>query len=201
MSSLNDSAAIFRYHQAMIGIYGRNSSHALGWKDTNSQQVRFKALAGIGDLNNCSILDAGCGYGDLLPYLLELYHPITYTGIEQIPDLLDEATCRYGKFQNANFLAGNFTAMPLPSADYVFASGSLNYYSIDPDFIFKIIAKLYAACHRGLAFNLLSEIIPNGLIVAYDPEQIIRYCQSVCPRATLISDYEPDDFTIYMYRY
>jgi SAM-dependent methyltransferase len=146
------------------------------------------------------ILDAGCGYGYLLPYLSTIYSEIQYTGIEQISTLLDEAIRRHSHLPNASFISGNFTKMALPTADYVFASGSLNYHGTDADFIFKAIAKLFAACRIGFAFNPLSEIIPNDLIVAYDPGQIIPYCSSISPKVKLIRGYAPDDFTVLMYR-
>ena len=165
----------------MIELHGRDSSYALGWKDLNSQQVRFKAPAGIADLSDHTVLDAGCGYGDLLSCLSGIYKGIKYTGIEQIPALFDKANKRHGHLTNVSFIPGNFTTMDLPVSDYVFASGSLNYRSADAEFIFKMIRKLYAACRIGFAFNLLSQIIPNGLIVAYDPEQIIHFCESLCP--------------------
>ena len=200
MSSLTDSVAIFNYHRWMINTHGRESSFALGWKDIESQQIRFKALAGIGNLSGCSVLDAGCGYGDFLPYLSTSYKDFTYTGMEQIPELLKEAIVRHGHSPAANFIQGNFTTTLLPVVDYVFASGSLNYRSTDPDFIFNAIDKLYGACTYGFAFNLLNHIIPNGLLVAYNPGQIISYCSSICPEVKLIQDYDPNDFTVYMYK-
>jgi SAM-dependent methyltransferase len=200
MSSLTDSVAIFNYHRGMINTHGRESSFALGWKDVESQQIRFKALAGIDDLSGCSALDAGCGYGDFLPYLSACYKGFAYTGMEQIPELLKEAVVRYGKWPAANFIQGNFNTTLLPAVDYVFASGSLNYRSADPEFIFKAIDKLYGACNYGFAFNLLNHIVPNGLLVAYDPAQIISYCSSICQEVKLIQDYDPNDFTVYMYK-
>jgi len=200
MNSLTDSAAIFNYHREMITTYGRESSFALGWKDFEGQQIRFKALAGVADLTGCSIVDAGCGYGDLLVCLSALYTGFTYTGIEQIPELLAQAVTRYGTWPAATFIHGNFTTALLPAADYVFASGSLNYRSNDPDFIFKAINKLYAACNYGFAFNLLNYIVPNGLLVAYNPDQIIRHCTPICREVKLIQGYDPNDFTVYMYK-
>jgi len=184
----------------MINTHGRESSFALGWKDIESQQVRFKTLAGIADLSGRSVLDAGCGYGDLLPYFSALYKNVTYIGIEQIPELLKEAILRYGMRPAATFIQGNFTTTKLPAVDYVFASGSLNYRSADPDFIFRAIDKLYEACSYGVAFNLLNYIVPNGLLVAYHPGQVISYCSSICPEVKLIQDYDPNDFTVYMYK-
>jgi SAM-dependent methyltransferase len=200
MSSLTDSVAIFNYHRGMINTHGRESSFALGWKDVESQQIRFKALAGIGDLSGRSVLDTGCGYGDFLPYLSASYQDFTYTGMEQIPELLKEAVVRYRHLPETTFIQGNFTTAVLPAVDYVFASGSLNYRSTDPEFIFKVIDKLYGACNYGFAFNLLNHIVPNGLLVAYNPKQIISYCSSICPEVKLIQDYDPNDFTVYMYK-
>lgn len=200
MTSLSDSAAIFSYHQEMIAMHGSESSYALGWKDSDSQQVRFKALIEMADLSGCSVLDAGCGYGDLFPYLSGIYNEIEYVGIEQIPALLNEASSRYGHLPGTRFISGNFITMPLPATGYIFASGSLNYRSADQNFIYKAISKLYAACRFGFAFNLLSQIIPNGLIVAYQPDEIIEYCSTLCSSIKLIQGYDADDFTIYMYK-
>lgn len=184
----------------MISAYGAESSYALGWKDVESQQSRFKALAGIANLSDRSVLDAGCGYGDLLPYFSALYKDITYIGIEQIPELLQEAIARYGSRPAATFIHGNFTTDLLPAVDYVFASGSLNYQSADPDFIFKAIDKLYAACNYGFAFNLLSYIIPNGFLVAYNSNELISFCRSRCEAVKLVQGYDSNDFTVYMYK-
>jgi SAM-dependent methyltransferase len=200
MSSLTDSAAIFNYHRDMITAYGRESSFALGWKDMESQQTRFKTFAGIADLSGRSVLDAGCGYGDLLPYFSALYNDITYIGIEQIPELVQEAIARYGSRPAASFIQGNFTTDLLPAVDYAFASGSLNYRSADPDFVFKAIDKLYAACNYGFAFNLLSYIVPNGFLVAYNSNEVISYCSSICAQVKLVQGYDANDFTVYMYK-
>jgi len=200
MSSLDDSAAIFSYHRGMLSAHGADSSLALGWLDTYSQIVRFEALAGIADLNRHSILDAGCGYGDLLPFLNQRFTGISYTGIEQIPELLDEAVRRNVNHPSGQFIAGNFAVMALPQADYVFASGSLNYRSADAEFIYKIIEKLYKACRFGLAFNLLCRITDVGLLVAYNPADIIDYCKSLCEDAELVNGYADEDFSVYMRR-
>jgi len=179
MSLTPDAAAIFEYHRAMAVMHGRGSSLALGWKDVHSQQVRFKMLAGG---------------------LRSRSRDVRYTGVEQIPALLEEAIKRHGHLPGACFLTGNFTALELPPAHYVFASGSLNYRSADPDFIYAAIRKLYSACRKGLAFNLLRQIIPNDLLVAYRPEIIADYCATICPQVQLVEGYASEDFTVYMYK-
>jgi len=91
MGTFEDSGAIFRYHRDMIRMHGPRSSFALGWRDEQDQQLRFEALAGIGDLNGKTLLDAGCGYGDLYPFLSERFKLSHYYGIDQIPELFEEA--------------------------------------------------------------------------------------------------------------
>ncbi len=200
MDSLTDSSYIFRYHRDMIAIHGSKGTAALGWRDQHSQAVRFDILSKIADLKGHSILDVGCGYGDLRIYLNDLYPDIVYTGIEQIPEMVDEAIERNEYFQNVSFISGNFISMNLPAADYVLASGSLNYRNSDPEFIFRIILKLYASCKLGLGFNLLSAIPPNGLLVAYDSNEIVNYCKTLSSNVVLKNDYTEEDFTIFMYR-
>lgn len=200
MNTAADSQAIFDYHRNMIFFHGNQGTAALGWKDQESQLIRFKVLARIADLNGCSVLDTGCGHGDLLAYLLPLYPQITYMGLEQIPELLVEANRRYGKLPNCSFIQGNFMSDEIPASDYVIASGSLNYFNSDPDFIYKAIAKLLAHSKLGMGFNLLSNIIPNGLLVAYDQQKILAFCQTISRKALLINDYSEEDFTIFLYR-
>jgi len=197
MNSLADSGAIFNYHRGMIAEHGHEHCRALGWVDDYSQTVRFEAMARIADLHGNSVLDAGCGYGDLCAYLKNYNH---YTGVEQIPELLDEAERRYGADNRVSFLPANFMHSKLPLSDYVIACGSLNYRSADPDFIFKAIDRLYQHCKLGLGFNLLRDIPGTGLIVAYDPKAIVAYCHTLTANVVLVDDYDPDDFTVFMYR-
>ncbi|MES2276292.1 MAG: class I SAM-dependent methyltransferase [Bacteroidota bacterium] len=200
MSSLTDSSAIFHYHRAMIKQHGGQSTYALGWRDEESQLSRFSILAAIDDINGCSVLDAGCGYADLLPYLQTIYPNIGhYCGIEQIPELLDEAIKRYGNLPDVSFISGNFITRNLPVMDYILASGSLNYASSDPQFIFKAIDKLYHNCNKGVAFNLLRTVPVNGLLVAYNPQMIMDYCHLLSDKVILKDGYADEDFTVFMY--
>lgn len=201
MSSSTDSEAIVNYHRSMISAFGQQSSHALGWRDTQSQLIRFKVLAGIADLNNRSVLDAGSGHSDLLPYLQQMFPALgDYCGVEQIPELLRVAIRRFGHLPAVSFVPGNFITDDLPVMDFVIASGSLNYASADAGFIYKAIAKLYDSCNIGLGFNLLRDIPVNGLLATYDPEDIVSFCKTLSENVVLICDYDDEDFTVFMYR-
>ena len=88
----------------------------------------------------------------------------------------------------------------LPVADYVFASGSLNYGSTDAGYIFKAIYKLFECCRAGLAFNLLRYVPNPGLLVAYDPDMILAHCRTLSAKVVFKDDYDEQDFTVWIYR-
>ncbi|WDF53802.1 class I SAM-dependent methyltransferase [Mucilaginibacter sp. KACC 22063] len=199
MSSVKDTASIFRYHRDMIEKHGTGNTSTLGWKAPENQKDRFKILATVADLNNHSVLDAGCGHGDLCEYLHKLYPDVKYMGMEQIPELLDVAVKRYNDWPETTFMQGNFLSPAMPFTDYIIVCGSLNYHHSDPEYIYKAISKLYDNCRYALAFNLLSNIAENGLIMSYNKAHILSYCQTLSKNVILKDDYTDDDFTIFMY--
>ena len=200
LGQLLDNAAVFRYHRQRIREYGPGSPGALGWQP-DGQQIRFEVLAQIGDLAHCSVLDVGCGYADLYPFLQQHFVGVQYYGIEQMPELLDLARARYPHAPGFTLATGDFLRMPLPLSDYVLASGSLNYRHRNPDFIFQAIATLYKSCRLGLGFNLLCwEPVGGGPLSAYDPATIVAYCQTLAPNVKLVEGYRDGDFTVFMYR-
>ncbi|MGG9963615.1 class I SAM-dependent methyltransferase [Ferruginibacter sp. SUN106] len=197
---LIDTAHVFRFHKSLTEKYGVGTTGALGWKKPEGQQARFKILSGIANLDDCTVLDAGCGHGDLYAFLCNIYPGVQYSGIEQIPALLEVAFSRYGHLHNARFFQGDFENPSLPAADYILACGALSYRNSDNLFVFKTIEKLFASCKTGLGFNLLSKTdFAEGLLVAYDPDYIKAYCCTLTDKVILIKDYYEDDFTVFMY--
>jgi SAM-dependent methyltransferase len=184
----------------MAALHGPDSSLALGWLTPRDQQIRFEALTGIADLKDKTVLDAGCGYADLLAFLSPNNKPSHYYGVEQIPELVEEAKSRYKHMDDVTFIARNFMLTDLPMVDYGFASGSLNYGSSDAGYIFKVISKLFLFCKYGLAFNLLKHVPNTGLLVAYEPDLILAHCRTLSNNVILKDDYDEQDFTVWMYR-
>ncbi|MVN75410.1 methyltransferase domain-containing protein [Hymenobacter sp. HMF4947] len=201
LGQLLDTAAIFRYHRRRIQKYGSGGPGALGWAGAEGQQARFQVLTQIGDLAHHSVLDAGCGYADLYPFLQQRYAGVRYHGIEQMPELLAVARARYRDAAGITLSSSDFLRTPLPPADYVLASGALNYRHRDPQFIYQAIEKLFGGCQLGLGFNLLSwEPAGGGPLAAYDPAGILAFCQTLASRAELLEGYWEGDFTVFMYR-
>jgi SAM-dependent methyltransferase len=195
-----DKAVMNSYHDMRVKEFGKGTVEALGWLDKTSQSVRFSMLADIGDMNNRSVLDVGCGHGDLRGYLGAQYPSLHYTGIDQARSFLAVAAERY-QLPNTTFLMCDFFNAELPPADYVLLSGSLNYRSSDPDFIYKMIAKLFNASQIACGFNLLSYINdPGGILVAYNIDKIMSHCRTLSTNVVLHNKYCDGDFTVWMYR-
>ena len=197
---LLDDAAVFRYHRQRIKEYGVGSPGALGWLP-DGQLIRFEVLSQIGDLAYCSVLDVGCGYADLYPFLKQRFAGVQYHGIEQMPELLALARARYGHAPDVTLTTGDFLRAPLPPSDYVLASGSLNYRQRPPRFIYEAIEKLFAGCRLGLGFNLLCrEPVGGGSLASYSPADIVAFCETLAPKVVLLEGYWEGDFTVFMYR-
>jgi len=190
---------IRRFHEMRAKENGEGTARALGYRHDDDQLIRFAMLAGIGDINDCSVLDAGCGHGDLRGYLNDKYPRLSYTGIDQSESFLAIASERYAHLPETAFYLGDFCNAELPPADYVLASGSLNYHSSEPGFICNTITKLYHTSRVAFGFNLLSKIDPGGILVAYDADNIVQHCHTLTPKVVLHDNYLEGDFTVWMY--
>ena len=149
------------------------------------------------ELNDCSILDIGCGTGDLLAYLISNNIQCDYTGIDQIKEFITLAGEKYKNQNNTSFLLGDFWTADLGKYDYVLASGALSYRHADPNFIFKIIAHLFSLSKMAFAFNLLEKTdLKNGGLVAYNKNEILGFCKKLSSNVILKDDYLEGDFRI-----
>lgn len=198
--SLIDSISIQKFHRDRILKFGVASKRALGWSKEDGQIARYEIIAELlGDLTHKSVLDVGCGHGDLRGFWANKYDGLRYAGIDQIDDFLDVAIARYSGYADTAFYLGDFMQADFPVMDFVVACGSLNYRNSDPDFIFKAIDRLYQKCKDGFVFNLLKNIdSKEGFLVSYDKEKIIDYCHGLCNDIVLKEGYYSDDYTIFL---
>jgi len=65
--NLIDKATTIHFHRHRIATDANGTVRALGWKGAESRIRRFEVLGVVDDLSGCSVLDMGCGYGDLKP--------------------------------------------------------------------------------------------------------------------------------------
>jgi len=190
-------------HQDSLDYFGY-APQALYWGTHEAQLARFSMLAGIGVRNGDSLLDVGCGFGDLYRWLSSRDLAVDYTGLDISPEILAkgrELNPALGLVQGELF---DFDWAP-QSFDWVFLSGTLNWdVGEGSAYARRVIRRMFTLCRFGVAFNLLDirtlDMAGIGEIVAYQPHKVLAFCESLSPGCSLYSDYIEDDFTIYIRR-
>lgn len=199
---LIEKATVMHYHRHRIAEFQHGTVESLGWLGEHSQQVRYQVLAKVGNLSGKTILDAGCGYGDLKAFLDRHFSSFDYIGIDQMPEFIAEARKRYEGIERTTFYQTDFSTAALPQVDYVIASGVLGYRCKDDSFYTAMIGKLYNSARIALAFNMLdkSHFPQHDLLVGHDRQEILTLCRVLSPRVECFNDYLEDDFTVLMCR-
>ena len=195
----NDTARLISYYKEALDQYGDHDARSVHWSNADGQKTRFMILSQIANLKNKSILDVGCGLGDLYTFLVSQNIHTNYTGIDIVPDFIVRAR---EQIPTARFECKDMMAMT-EKYDYVIASGALSFKVPDnKNYYFSVIKKMYDTANKGLAFNMLNKEvhIDDETYAAYDPSEVADFCKSFCPRVEIIIDYLPQDFTLYLYK-
>lgn len=176
----------------------------LGYGSVESQESRLRVVSEIGDLSNKSILDVGCGFGDLYTFLhRQGIHPNRYLGIDISSELLDVARKRLPEVEFE--LVGILDFEATEKFDFVVACGLFGLESPNwQRLLKKQLRKLYDLCEIGVIVNFLScytTWVKNPASHYADPAKIFEFVlKNLSNRVVLRHDYAANDFTIYMYR-
>ena len=181
------------------------SPKSLGW-DKGKQSVRFSVLTSQYNFSGKSILDIGCGFGDLNKTLSDRYEQsYSYLGIDIVPDLIYEAQKHYIgnhiRFKIGDFLAEYFT----DSFDYIIASGIFNYHLdgiSNYQFIEATMDKAMSLAKDGIAFDFLSDKVDYKLESTFhsSPETILAMAYQYSRNVVLKNDYMPFEFSIFLFK-
>jgi SAM-dependent methyltransferase len=191
-------ATVLDFHRHRIGVFGAGSVESLGWRNAASQQRRFEVIVEACDFEGASVLDVGCGRGDLKAFLEARVDRFSYLGLEHMPAFVDEARARYAGYPETDIVQCDFSAVALPSADCVVASGALGYRCPDADFHLTMIRRMFDAARRAVVFNMLdANAFPeHPLLTGRDRHEILAFCRTLSPRVEVIDGYLDDDFTV-----
>lgn len=190
---------IYDYYQNLFEQYGFDPK-SVGWGTKKGKQSpRFEILCQIGDLTNSSILDVGCGFGDLYGYLLFRRMKVTYYGVDINPNLLKIGKKIYPRIslEHRDFEKKKF----YKKFDWVLASGITSHGSTYSH-LSKIMKEMYCICKKGFAMNFVSnnvEYKTKNLFYS-SPEKILAITKSISNRFILRHDYMPFEFTLYVYK-
>lgn len=190
-------------HRDSLLRYGVGPA-ALYWSSREIQELRFSVLADIGVKSGHSVLDVGCGFGDLWAYLQGQGCDVQYTGIDLSPDLIAAGRERY---PGLNLREGDiFDLDPAAeSYDLVLLSGALNENLNDGGvYARRVIKRMYQACRQGVALNLLNAnhewTAGRWNLQSFKPEEMRSFCRGFAPNCELRDGYLENDFTLYLQR-
>lgn len=176
---------------------------ALGWRDEEQQDLRFQVMVeGLRELDGASVLDIGCGFGDLYRYLKAGGHDVRYTGCDLSSDVLDVARARH---PGVTFEVRDVLERPYPtrSFDYVCMSGIFNHCLSDNDgFLHRMLAVSFESCAKGVAANMTTDYVDyqDAHLHYFNPEAVFCYGRTLTRRVALRHDYPLYEFTVFLYR-
>jgi SAM-dependent methyltransferase len=201
--AMDGERAVLDFYAQRWQEYGYDT-RSLGIGSRESQEVRFRVLAEIGNLTGAAVLDVGCGFGDLHAFLEQRGVAVRYTGVDLQPAFIEEARRR--RPGDAFFCADIESFEPETPPDYVLISGTFNvkFREDQEDWVFGVLGRMFGLARRGVGINLLSTRHDPGHyredMFYCAPERALARAQEITRWVALRHDYLPHDFTLYLYR-
>jgi len=178
----------------------RPNYDVLDWASAESQITRFVVLAENVDLAGKSLLDVGCGLGDLLAFCKKLGIEADYTGVDLLETMVRAAQERHpdGRFIQADI----FRSDPFDERkfDVVFCSGALNLnLGNNREFLPVAVSRMLWFSRRHVVLNLLRKQpgFHDRTYFCHDPDDVRELLRPLPCEIRILQDYLPNDFTIF----
>ena len=182
-----------KFYLSAIQKYGV-TPRGVQWNSREHQEIRFDVILSLlpKDLSSSTLVDAGCGFGDLYCYLQKKERLVQkYIGI----DMLEEMQSIAQKRTKETILLANICTDPLPSAEYYLCSGALNILTQFESYQF--IHNAYKSATKGLIFNLLYGDKESQTYNYFTKEQIESLAQELKVQKLCFKDaYLEHDLTV-----
>ena len=181
------------------------SPKSLGW-DKGKQDLRYHILLEEFDLENKSILDIGCGFGDANKLISQRTKNYKYLGIDIVEDLINEAKKQYKNSVNINFILNDFLKSEINEEyDIVVSSGVFNFKLLGGDnymFIKSFMEKAFHVAKEGLAFDFLSDKVDFQYEHTFhsSPSKILDMGYELSRNVILKSHYMPFEFALIVFK-
>jgi SAM-dependent methyltransferase len=197
-----DCKAYQKRYTERLARFGHDP-RTLGW-DKGKQRERFEALTRLVPVERLgSVLDVGCGFGDLLPYLKEKGFAGAYTGVDFVPELIEVGRQAY---PDARLEVADFSAFrPHESFDLVLASGIFNARLSDEDqraYIENTLKKMWTHARVAASADFLSGYVDfrREDLNYTSPEAVFAFAKNLTRRVALLHDYMPFEFALYLFK-
>lgn len=177
-----------KFYKAAIKAHGY-TPQGVHWNSENSQEVRFEVLLQfLDDVSDMTLVDVGCGFGDLYCYMP--CKPKAYIGVDIMHEMVVEARERTG----CMIIQADVLKDRLPVADYYVCSGAMNILTRFETHLF--IQRCFEASRRGFIFNLLLGEDTSVNYNYYLPQEIKAMAQKMGATFSMKQGYLAKDFTV-----
>lgn len=188
-------------------IYGAGDERSLMWTK-NKQYIRFEQLLRFLFSGSGTLLDVGCGFGDLFLWLKDTIYnqEIEYFGIDIMPEFIDAAVELTG--EQSKFECQDILSLTDRSYDYVVASGIFGSKIFDEDeknylHIENVIKKSMDICKIGVSFDFLSDKTDfrnSETNFHASPEKILQLAYKFSRNIILNNSVMPFEFCITIFK-
>jgi SAM-dependent methyltransferase len=176
---------------------------SLGWA-AGKQAERFQVLTSFVPLDGVtSVLDVGCGFGDLHGFLRGRGFRGRYCGVDFVPELVEEGR---KVFPGIDLRAGDFSeVLEGERFDLVVASGIFNARLLHEDnwaSVSTTLRRMFSACNVAAAADFLTSYVDftRDDLSYTSPEAVFGLAKDLSRRVALRHDYMPFEFAVCLYR-
>jgi len=201
---------IMEHYEQRLAEHGATAK-GMDWPNEADLRTRFAVMLGLTEKATAPVdlLDLGCGVGLLCDYLRQegIAPRYRYQGVDLSAKMVDAARQRH---PGEKFEVRDVLEQPLPaqSVDYVVMNGLLTErVGLDQEgmerFAQAMVESAYAACRRGIAFNVMSTHVDwtREDLFHWPFDRVAAFLKEKCTRHVVIrADYGLYEYTVYAYR-
>ncbi len=192
---------IITYYESNIAMdlpeYG-----ILGWESEEAQKLRFDVLLDNAELEGKSLLDVGCGTGNLLEYINSKGIHVKYTGVDIMDEMVMKAKSKQldGEFRCADIFKED--VFKPASFDVVYTSGIFNLnLGNNKEFLANALELFFSLSRETVVFNLLHYASPDreDKYFYFHPDevkQILSGYSGLLAGTKFVEAYLKNDFTV-----
>lgn len=197
------------YFESLFEKYGIDEK-SLGWSK-NKQEVRFEQLFKYIKQTNVSVLDVGCGFGDLYSYLENCgnYDRLDYCGIDIVDSFIEVANKKHAHKENVQFQCTSLMTMNQEQSwDWVVECGLFGLMIYDTEeqmyqYLEESMKKAFALSKQGISFNFLSDKVDyrtSGTDFHVSPERVLQMAYGLSRRVILDNSVMPFEFNLTVWK-
>lgn len=205
---MRDLKDVSHYYSSRIARFGPTPS-GVDWNGAEGQLARFARFNPLFERapGALSVIDYGCGYGELYSFLTSSFNVKSYVGVDVAPAMLQAAR---NAFSDDNVVQLSDRLDSVAPAQCVVASGTYNVKlganSGDwSDYVFGDLAVLWGKATLGMSVNFLSSFSEpekrQSKLFYASPNEVLSFLQrEISTLVTIDHSYSPWEFTVTVFR-